>query len=117
MDEIGRRLATEVAYVVPATEIDGDIELPGKIFYKRVAEPSQFLFVRATFGFDDAVGESVREMGVFFGTQIAAGVPAGQRYLSPDQIADAGEIWSMEFRARMVRDGGTKGNEEIVIPL
>ena len=117
LDEIGRRLATEVAYVVPATALDSEIELPGAQHYKRSAEPSAYLYVRAAFGFEEAQGESVRECAVFFGTVAAAGVPAGQRYLTPDQLANTGDIWSLEYRARMVRSGTVKGHEEIVIPL
>jgi len=117
LDEIGRRLATEVAYVVPATELDGEIELPGKRFYKRSAVPSEYVYVRATFSFEDAQGETVRECGVFFGTVAKADVPAGQRFLTPAQIENAGDVYSLEYRAAVLRSGTVKGHEEIVIPL
>lgn len=117
MNEIGRRLATEVAYVVPTTAEESEIDLPNGRYYKRSAEPSAFLYVRATFSFEEAQGEHVRECGVFFGTVPKANVPVGQRYLTPDQIQDAGEIYSLEYRSAVLRDGGVKGHEEIVIPL
>ncbi|MBF5003368.1 hypothetical protein [Diaphorobacter caeni] len=117
VDEIGRRLASEVSYVIPATEVDSEIEMPGGQHYKRSAEPSPFLYVRATFSFEEAQGETVRECGVFFGTVAKAEVPAGQRYLTPGQLADAGELYSLEYRTPVLRSGTVKGHEEIVIPL
>ena len=117
MDEIARRVATEVSYVVPATELDGEIELPGKVFYKRSAEPTSDLCVRAVFSLDEAVGETVREVAVFFGSVAKPNVPPGQRYLTPDQLESQGEIYSCEFRSPVLRSGTVKGVEEIVIPL
>lgn len=117
MDEIGRRLATEVAYVVPATEADYEIDLPGGRYYKRSADPSEFLYVRATFSYEEAQGENVRECGVFFGTVPKVDVPAGQRYLTPGQIQSGGDIYSLEYRSAVLRSGTVKGHEEIVIPL
>ena len=117
LDEIGRRLATEVAYVVPATEAESEIEMPGAQHYKRSAEPSAFLYVRATFSFEEAQGETVRECGVFFGSVALAAVPAGQRYLTPDQLWSVGEMYSLEYRSPVLRSGTVKGHEEIVIPL
>lgn len=117
MDEIARRVATEVYYVVPATELDGEIELPDKVFYKRSAEPSGNLCVRAVFSMNEALGEKVREVAVFFGSVAKANVPPGQRYLTPDQLESLGEMYSCEFRSPVLRSGSVKGVEEIVIPL
>ena len=117
MSEIARRVATEVSYVVPATELDGEIELPGKVFYKRSAEPTSTLCVRAVFALEEATGEKVREVGVFFGSVAKANVPPGQRYLTPDQLENQGEMYACEFRSPVLRSGTVKGVEEIVIPL
>lgn len=116
LDEIGRRQAV-VGYVTPATSEDYDVELPGAVFYKVSTEPTPYLHVRATFGFGDAVGETVRESGVFFGTVPGAGVPPGQRYLLPADVATPGDLYSLELRPPSARSGTTKSVEEVVIPL
>lgn len=117
LDEIGRRKVVDVAYALPASAADYDVELPGNIYYKRSVEPTPYLLLATTFGFEEAVGETVRECAVFFGTTTAVGVPAGQRYLEPADIATPGAMYSLEYRAPTPRSGTTKATEEIVIPL
>ncbi|MDA1840337.1 hypothetical protein PDJ96_27040, partial [Bacillus cereus group sp. BY17LC] len=73
VDEIGRRLVTEVRFARP--DDNGEIELPSGARYSVSDTPTTFVYLRAAFGFDDAKGEDVREMGVFFGTQVATDVP------------------------------------------
>ncbi len=115
VDEICRRLVTEVLYVKP--DDAGDIELPSGARYSVSAEPTTYLLLRCTFGFTDAQGETVREMGVFFGTVAKPGVPEGQRLLLPGDIAQAGEIYTLEHRVANVRTGSTRTLEEIILPF
>lgn len=114
--EVGRRLATIVRYVVPATEADFDVEMDAKQFYKLSADPTPYLYLRAEFSTDDALNEEIRECGLFFGTVAKAGVPAGQRYLKPEQVQDAGFIYHLTYRSKATREG-QKAYEEAVLPL
>lgn len=114
--EVGRRLATTVRYVVPATEADFDVEMDDKQFYKFSADPTPYLYLRAEFSTDDALNEEIRECGLFFGTVAKAGVPAGQRYLKPEQVQDAGFIYHLTYRSKSTREG-QKAYEEAVLPL
>ncbi|MEJ5128918.1 hypothetical protein WH367_22965 [Comamonas sp. MYb21] len=114
--EVGRRLATIVRYVVPATEVDFDVEMDDKQFYKFSADPTPYLYLRAEFSTDDALNEEIRECGLFFGTVAKAGVPAGQRYLKPEQVQDAGFIYHLTYRSKATREG-QKAYEEAVLPL
>lgn len=115
VDEIGRRLVTEVLFVKP--DVLGDIELPSGNKYSISAEPTTYLLLRATFGFTDAEGENVREMGVFFGTQLKAEVPAGTRWVLPAQLDNPGEIYTLERRTAVYRSGATRQVEEIILPF
>ncbi len=117
VDEICRRQVVGIAYAAPATQADYDVEIKGPIYYKRSAEPTPYLLLTVTFGFDDAAGETVRECAVFFGTVAAPGVPAGKRLLLPAEIDDPGAMYSLDWRAPVARGGTTKATEEIVIPL
>lgn len=114
--EVGRRLATIVRYVVPATEADFDVEMDAKQFYKFSADPTPYLYLRAEFSTDDALNEEIRECGLFFGTVAKTGVPAGQRYLKPEQVQDAGFIYHLTYRSKATREG-QKAYEEAVLPL
>lgn len=115
VDEIGRRLVTEVLFVKP--DVQGDIELPSGARYSLSAEPTTYLLLRATFGYTDGEGEYLREMGVFFGTQLLPDVPPGTRWVQPAQLASAGEIYTLERRTAGYRSGATRQVEEIILPF
>lgn len=115
VDEVGRRLATFVGYVQP--DEAGEIELPSGSKYTVVAGPTRWLYVRVVFNFEDADGETIRELGVVFGSQPVAGLPAGQRYFTPDQIADAGHLYALERVSPFVRNGAVRQTFEYVLPF
>ena len=124
--EVGRRLATIVAFVQPSTKEEMEAALPEDIkkfvemdagaFYKMADSPTPYLYLRAEFSTDDALNEEIRECGLFFGTVAKAGVPAGQRYLKPEQVQDAGFIYHLTYRSKSTREG-QKAYEEAVLPL
>lgn len=119
LNEVGRRLATTVRFVLPAAAADYDVEIgqgAEKKYYKFSADPTPWLYLRAEFSTDDALGEDIRECGLFFGTQAKADVPAGLRYLTPAQLQDPGFIYHLTFRSKNTREG-QKANEEAVLPL
>ncbi len=115
VDEIGRRLVTEVRFARP--DDNGEIELPSGARYSVSDTPTTFVYLRAAFGFDDAKGEDVREMGVFFGTQVATDVPPGQRWVLASQLTDKGELYTLERRPRILRSGSVRQVEEIILPF
>jgi hypothetical protein len=114
VDEVGRRLATHVGFVLP--DAAGEIEMvSGK--YTASAEPTQWVHVRATFDFADAVGEELRELGIFIAAQPVDGLPAGQRYFTPEQIAEAGELYCLERIPVFTRNGAVRQVFEYVLPF
>jgi hypothetical protein len=115
VDEVGRRLVTDIAFVTP--DAAGEIEMPNGDRYAPSATPTPWLYLRCTFGFTDAQGETLREMGVFFGTTNEAHVPIGQRYLLPADIAEPGKLYTLERRAAYPRSGSVRQVEEIVLPF
>lgn len=115
VDEIGRRLITAVQYVVP--HADGEIELPDGTRYTASAQPSKWVHARWTFDYTDAAGETVRELGVFIGGTLAAGLPAGQRYFTPEQVVDGGELYTLERFEAFNRSASTRQVQEFVLPF
>ena len=114
-DEIGRRLATQVQFVVP--DPAGDVETP-QGNYKASAQPTKWVHVRMVLGFDDAIGETIRETGVYFGCQPKAGLPAGQRFFTPDQFDKNGRLKLLNHeRVKLVRDAGIRETFEYVFPF
>jgi hypothetical protein len=110
--EIARRKANQVEYCAPAT--NGAISVPeGK--FDISATPTNNLYFRFFFEFEDAVGSTIREMAIFLDTVAAAGVPAGQFYLLPAQVAQPGTLLVIERRAPIIRQITTRQLFEFVV--
>ena len=119
VDEIGRRLAS-VQFVVedPAGAIE--IVNPSdnsRTKYALSANPTAFLFVDTTFDYQEGAGESVREIGIFVGGQLAAGLPPGQSWFTAGQVLAPGDVWSIVRMPSMYRDGVNQHTERTVLPM
>lgn len=98
VNEIGRRLADEVAFVVP--DAAGSIVLPDSRWTRCApGVVSHHLYIQAFFDYPDGASETVRELGLFAGGQPDADTPPGQRWLTPDHLVTAGHLM------RLVRYG------------
>lgn len=116
VDEIARRAITQAQFVRP--DPAGEIELPGGQRFTPSAQPTKWAHVRVVFDYEDAVGETVREIGLFFDTQLAADLPAGQRYFTPDQVVARGRLKVLEHLAvPLVREAGVRQTFEYVLPF
>ncbi len=95
----------------------GPIELPDKSRYSVSAAPTQWLYVRWDFTYDDAAGETVRELGVFLGGTVAAGQP-GQRYFPAAQVTSPGDLYTLEHLADpFKRSGTTLEGQDFILPF
>lgn len=99
--EIGRLKATQVDYCLPVT--NGPISIP-EGNYEVTATPTNNLYFKFHFEFADAVGSTIRETGIFLDTVAAAGVPVGQVYLLPAQVANPGTMLVIERRPPILRE-------------
>lgn len=110
--EVGRRKATLVDYCAPA--VNGAISVPeGK--FDISATPTNNLYFKFHFEFDEGVGSTIREQAIFLDTVLAGGVPAGQFYLTPAQVAQPGTLLVIERRAPIVREITTRQLFEFVV--
>lgn len=101
--EVGRRLATSVQFVV--ADSSGDVIVPvfndanGSTVERRftvVNHITNNLYMRFNFDFADASASDIREVAIFIGTQVAAGLPVGQKYFTPAQVTDPGTMLAVE---------------------
>ena len=116
VDEIGRRKATQAQFVVP--DPDGQIEMPNGQRYSPSAEPTAYAHIRCVFNFNEAEGETIREVAVFFKSQPVEGLPPGQLYFTPDQIAAPGRMKLLDrLQTKIVRDQNVKQTFEYVLPF
>lgn len=110
--ELARRTATEVGYVTPSPT--GEITLPSGR-YARSVTPTNHLYVRTQFDFEDGQDSTIREIGVFVGTEVQGGLPMGQQYFTPGQIVNPGRLLHIEHLAPIIRMLTIRESFEIVV--
>lgn len=112
LSEIGRRAATYVAYCEP--DVAGAIIVPTGTF-SETATPTKHLYMRFAFDFTDAPTSAIRELAVFIGTQIVAGLPVGQMYFEPDQVTNPGTLLVIEHIQKFERSASVRQTFEFVV--
>lgn len=122
ISEIGRRKVTSAQYVVP--DSGGDYEFvtgadgsgnPITSKFSISTEPTNRLLVSTRFDFSDAPSAVIRQFGLFVGTQTIAGLPPGQMYFTPGEIADPGRLLQLENCKPIYRSASTRELREFLI--
>lgn len=89
INEVGRRRVDEVGYAAPND--NGSIITPTRA-YSRSPDPTSNLYLRVTFQSYEEPTAEIREVGLFMGTVANSQAAASQRYLTPSQIANKGQL-------------------------
>ena len=85
--------------------------------YTVSATPTRHLLFRIAYDFGDAPASVIREVALFAGTEVQAGLPAGQRYFEPGQIVAPGTLVALERITPINRSPATRETFEHVITL
>ncbi|MBF0374927.1 MAG: hypothetical protein HQL39_16095 [Alphaproteobacteria bacterium] len=92
VDEIGRRVADEVAFVTP--DPAGEIVLPeGR--WTRSASPTNHLYVQVFLDYGDGAAQTVREVGLFAGGVTLDTLPPGQRWFVAAELVEPGHLMQL----------------------
>lgn len=113
--EVGRREAASVEFVVP--DESGVISTPGGERWTISVTPTRYLYVQVLFDYLEAVGETIREVGVFVDTTRASGVPEGQLYLTPEEIEDQGYLLLLDRFAGITRSSDARNGFSYVLVI
>lgn len=112
VNEIGRRLVSQVRYCTPS-EV-GEIIVPTGVFTES-ATPTRHLYFRFNFDFGDAPTASIREVAVFIGAQTNAALPPGQMYFEPADVTDPGILLVIERTQKFDRSPSVRQSFEFVV--
>ena len=112
LNEVGRRTADEVLFCVG--DEDGDLITPTGRF-KASSTPTNNLFLRFTFDFDNASNQIIRELGVMVGTLTKPDLPPGQRYFEPTDIDESGILLVLERTVPLIRTAATRETFSFVV--
>ena len=114
--ELGRRAASQVAFVVP--DANGSISVPnGKFNPVAAGQKSNNLYLRFAFDYGDATTASVREIGIFLGTTIKPEVGTGVAFFLPSHLLSPGTLLGLQHPAKITRSGNTRQSFEFVLTL
>ncbi len=110
--EVGRRVVDEVHFVTADPE--GEIVVPtGR--YRLSVDPTNHLFLRVRFDFEDAATSVVREQGLFVGCATDPALPIGQQFFVPSQVTDPGILLVLQHSVPIVRQPSTRETFEFVV--
>lgn len=112
VNEVGRRKVLTANFCRP--DEAGEIILRGARFTQSQI-PTPNLHLRCEFDFDDGLGQTIRELGVFIGTQTKNTVPAGKRYLEPQDLENKGILLTLDHITAIERGVGSRISFDIVI--
>ena len=123
--EVGRRIVSSVGFVTPddaggivipvGQTAEGDVQ---EARYGLSATPTPYLYVLTNFNFSDAANAVIREMGVFMGGSPVEGLPPGQRYFLPAEIADPGLLLAAQIIIPSInRSPSVRQSVEFVLPI
>lgn len=115
IDEVGRRLASFVGFVAPSPS--GEIELSSGHRYTASTVPTQWVYMSTVFWFNEADGETLRELAVFVGGATDPGLPPGQRYFTPGEVTDPGHMYLLERVPAFPRTLSVREMFEYVFPF
>lgn len=125
VNEVGRRLPTTVGFVEP--DENGDIimakgrgidDTVQEARYRRVEGPTPYLYVQAGYEFQDASNSIIREIGVFMDSVMIEGLPPGQRYFLPSEIAKPGLLLAAQiFKPGITRSPAIRQVIDFVLPF
>lgn len=114
MNEVGRRVMDEVCFC--EGDPDGLLVTPNGRF-SATETPTNQLYFHCTFDFEDASTETIRELGIFIGTEIDSACPPGQRYFLPSQITHPGILLVVENTVPLIRTAATREAFSFVVTL
>lgn len=110
--EVGRRVVDEVHFV--AAHSEGEIVVPtGR--YRLSDTPTNHLFIRVRFDFEDVATSTIREQALFVGTVTDPALPVGQKLFTAAQIIDPGTLLVLQHSVPIVRQPSTRETFEFVV--
>lgn len=112
LGELGRRVVDEVHFV--SENPAGEIVVPTGRF-SISPDPTNHLFVRVRFDFEDAATGTVREQALFVGSTMNEDLPVGQKFFLPSEVKDPGILLVLQHSVPIVRQPSTRETFEFVV--
>ncbi len=123
--EVGRRTVSSLFFV--EQDDAGDIVIPlgltssgvmQSVRYRRAEGVTPNLYVSVFFDYEDAANAVIREAALFSDTETLPELPPGQRYFTPDQLANPGKMIAVQIlQPAKNRSASVRESMEFVLPI
>lgn len=111
--ELGRRTVRPPQFCIP--DANGTIQVSaGRFSLTANNTPSKYLYLNFMFELDDAPTATIRELGIFVGSQVSA-TPAKVDYFLPSEVSDPGQLLVLEYIDGLKRSTSIRQQFEFVI--
>lgn len=114
VNETGRHILTAASFCTEDPE--GEIVVPTGRYTASVAQTNH-IYLRFNFDFEDGAGLEIREIGVFSGGSVIAGLPPGQLYFDPAEVDDPGTLVLLENVDLFTRASNIRQTFEFVLTV
>lgn len=112
ISEIARRTPDEVSFVTP--DPLGLIVVSQGAFSRSVS-PTRHLYIRTVFNAAEAPTATIREIGLFCGSQMVSGLPTSLKYFLPSQVANPGRLFHLDNLEPIFRFSNVRESFDIVV--
>ncbi|MEL4069596.1 hypothetical protein WKW50_05550 [Ochrobactrum sp. GPK 3] len=113
-DMVGLTRVRDKFFVKP--DQNGTIPMSDGAVYAQSTEPTSMVYARFQLDLADA-NVTLRESGIFVGSQIAESVPAGQMYIPLADVVSVGRIIQADRYPAIVRDGSLSQTFSTVLTM
>jgi hypothetical protein len=114
INEVGRRIVDDVTFC--EGDENGLLVTPTGRF-SATENPTNQLYFHCTFDFEDAATETIRELGIFIGTEVSETCQPGQRYFVPSELINPGILLVCENTVPLIRTPATREAFSFVVTL
>ncbi|RUM44890.1 MAG: hypothetical protein DSY80_03905 [Desulfocapsa sp.] len=112
-DPVGMLRLTEKQFVVKSAS--GTIETNDGQKWAVSVEPTRYLYVRYVLKTSEAVGNTLREWGLYLDPTVKGSVPAGQNFVAIDDFEDIGDFLAFRRVAPIIHNGTLRNTISEVI--
>ncbi|MBN9047463.1 MAG: hypothetical protein J0H18_17625 [Rhizobiales bacterium] len=113
--KIGVTRVRDKSYVTP--DDAGTILVGDGSRYSLSTDPTGYVYLCFQLDLSDASDTTLREAGIFVGTQLAASVPEGQMYIADADVADFGRLIEIDRFSPIVRDGSLSQSFSFILTM
>jgi hypothetical protein len=115
VDPVGVTRCREIAYVIPSET--GDIVTSDGAKFERSENPSRYVYMEFKLDLHDAEPNTLRESGIYHGTEIEEGIPAGQFWIPEADVIEYGTLIYADRFNSIVRDGTIEQSFSCVLTM